>query len=406
MNDTGFSKTSGTAIVGAGPYGLSIGAHLRARGLDHRIFGQPLDTWRSRMLGGMLLKSDGFASNLSAPLPDSTLADYCRSRELPYDATHLPVAVETFIAYGLDFQQRFVPQLEPQTVRSVDSHPNGYRVTLADGEELDARNVVVAAGITHFAYVPAVFGQLPESLVTHASAHHDVSRFAGRDVTVVGAGASAVELAVALAAVGAHSRLVLRASAVKFSSPPEPGPRPRIDRILQPSSGLGPGIRSRLCCDAPDLFRFLPGKTRAEIVRRHLGPSSPWHLREAFESSVEVMAARSIRHAETTGEQVRLELIGDRTNGRPDEVATDHVICATGYHPDVRRLGFLDAGLRARIETVNDAPVLSSAFESSVPGLYFAGLAGAMTFGPLMRFMHGDEFAARRITTRIEKSRS
>jgi thioredoxin reductase len=354
----------------------------------------------------MLLKSDGFASNLSAPLPDSTLADYCRSRELPYDATHLPVAVETFIAYGLDFQQRFVPQLEPQTVRSVDSHPNGYRVTLADGEELDARNVVVAAGITHFAYVPAVFGQLPESLVTHASAHHDVSRFAGRDVTVVGAGASAVELAVALAAVGAHSRLVLRASAVKFSSPPEPGPRPRIDRILQPSSGLGPGIRSRLCCDAPDLFRFLPGKTRAEIVRRHLGPSSPWHLREAFESSVEVMAGRSIRHAETTGEQVRLELIGDRTNGRPDEVATDHVICATGYHPDVRRLGFLDAGLRARIETVNDAPVLSSAFESSVPGLYFAGLAGAMTFGPLMRFMHGDEFAARRITTRIEKSRS
>jgi len=266
--------------------------------------------------------------------------------------------------------------------------------------------VVVAAGITHFAYVPAVFGQLPESLVTHASAHHDVRRFAGRDVTVVGAGASAVELAVALAAVGAHSRLVLRASAVKFSSPPEPGPRPRIDRILQPSSGLGPGIRSRLCCDAPDLFRFLPGKTRAEIVRRHLGPSSPWHLREAFESSVEVMAGRSIRHAETTGEQVRLELIGDRTNGRPDEVATDHVICATGYHPDVRRLGFLDAGLRARIETVNDAPVLSSAFESSVPGLYFAGLAGAMTFGPLMRFMHGDEFAARRITTRIEKSRS
>ena len=60
----------------------------------------------------------------------------------------------------------------------------------------------------------------------------------------------------------------------------------------------------------------------------------------------------------------------------------------------------------ARIETVNDAPVLSSAFESSVPGLFFAGLAGAMTFGPLMRFMHGDEFAARRITTRIEKSRS
>ena len=89
-----------------------------------------------------------------------------------------------------------------------------------------------------------------------------------------------------------------------------------------------------------DIFRFLPGKTRAEIVRRHLGPSSPWHLREAFESSVEVMAGRSIRRAEKAGGQVRLELIGDRTNGQPDKVATDHVICATGYHPDVRRSAF------------------------------------------------------------------
>ena len=43
-------------------------------------------------------------------------------------------------------------------------------------------------------------------------------------------------------------------------------------------------------------------------------------------------------------------------------------------------------------------PELSRRFESSVPGLYFLGLTAAVSFGPLMRFMYGDEFAARRIT--------
>lgn len=55
------------AIIGAGPYGLSIAAHLRAYGIPFRIFGAPLDSWRRHMPVGMMLKSDGFASSLSAP---------------------------------------------------------------------------------------------------------------------------------------------------------------------------------------------------------------------------------------------------------------------------------------------------------------------------------------------------
>ncbi len=62
------------AIIGAGPYGLSIAAHLRSLGVDYRIFGRPLDTWRRQMPAGMMLKSDGFASNLSAPAGEGTLA--------------------------------------------------------------------------------------------------------------------------------------------------------------------------------------------------------------------------------------------------------------------------------------------------------------------------------------------
>ena len=66
--------------------------------------------------------------------------------------------------------------------------------------------MVVAAGITHFATLPAAFDGIGPDLVTHASAHHDLADLAGKDVTVVGAGASAVELAVGVAAAGGHAR--------------------------------------------------------------------------------------------------------------------------------------------------------------------------------------------------------
>ena len=390
------------AIIGAGPYGLSIAAHLRARGVDFRIFGTPLGTWRSAMPKGMLLKSDGFASSLSAPDPDSSLADYCREHGLPFHPTDIPVPIQTFVDYGLDFQRRFVPYVEERLVTSVARNGRGYHLTLDDGQELDARRVIVAAGLMHFAIMPELFAGLPADRVTHSSAHHDLEVFAGKDVTVIGAGSSAVDLAVGLAGAGARARLVARTSSVHFMSPP-PGRPPRlVERLRNPPSGLGPGWRSRLCCDVPDLFRYLSSRWRLEIVRRHLGPSSPWHLKPSFESSVEVLTGQIVRRADVNG-AVRLALAGGEA-GPETTVETDHVICATGYRTDVDRLTFLEPSLRTGLRTVGGAPALSHGFESSAPGMYFAGIAAAVTFGPLMRFMYGGEFAAQRISSHVARS--
>src|SRR5579862_7715456 len=100
------------AIIGAGPHGLSLAAHLRAAGIDYRIFGKPLGTWRDHMPADMLLKSDGFASNLSAPSEESTLKAWCGEHGVAYASQGLPVSLETFLAYGSSFQRNYVPDVE------------------------------------------------------------------------------------------------------------------------------------------------------------------------------------------------------------------------------------------------------------------------------------------------------
>ncbi|KJY35623.1 hypothetical protein VR45_13620, partial [Streptomyces sp. NRRL S-495] len=88
--------------------------------------------------------------------------------------------------------------------------------------------------------------------------------------------------------------------------------------------------------------------------------------------------------------------------GTTAELEVDHVLAATGYRVDVGRLDYLSAELRGTIERRNGgAPRLSAGFESSVPGLYFTGLSAADTFGPLMRFVCGTGFAARRISRSV-----
>src|SRR5215831_18354194 len=67
------------AIIGAGPYGLSLGAHLKDRKVDFRIFGQPMEPW-SRMHKGMGLKSPDFGTNVYSPRSGFRFVDWCRDR--------------------------------------------------------------------------------------------------------------------------------------------------------------------------------------------------------------------------------------------------------------------------------------------------------------------------------------
>ena len=395
------SYPSKVVIVGAGPYGLSIAAHLRAAGINFQIFGKPMFTWREQMPRGMMLKSDGFASDLSTPESVFTLRHYCAEQGIDYDDTRVPVKIDTFINYGMAFQKRMVPELDTRLVRHLEEADCGFRVVLEDGESVYASHVVLAVGISHFAYTPALFRSLGPEFVTHSSQHSDPERMRGRKVGVVGAGASALDLAGLLKDAGADVAVMARRSAVRFHDKPGAKLPSLWKRLRNPRTGIGPGWKSRFFTDFPALFHKLPESTRLRIVKRYLGPSAGWTVKEKIVGRVPVHTGLTPVSAQVRDGQVHVVFTDQ--SGKTVEHTVDHLITATGYRVDVHRLEFLDSALLEKISTAENAPVLSDKFESSVPGLYFVGVASAFSFGPVMRFAFGDRYTALRLTRRLAK---
>lgn len=393
--------TTDVAIIGAGPHGLSLAAQLAARGVEFRIFGKPLETWRAHMPKNMDLKSDGFASNLSSPAPGSTLKSYCAQHAISYADQGKPVALNTFLSYAGAFQKRYVPNLEERNVTSVTRDGAGFHLTLDDGERVTAKNVVLAVGISWFAYTPPVFAGLSPELVSHSFAHRDVDQFRGREVAVIGAGASAIDLASLLHDEGADVRVIARPRTVEYNPIPDAAAETFFHRMIKPASGIGRGWKSFFCAQAPLLFYRLPAHLKQRAIKSHMHPAAGWFMRAKVEGKIPMLLGRKLTNAEAKDKRVALTMIDQAGNG--ETKSFDHVIAATGYRADMRKLPFLAPDLRARIAVAGAPPAISDNFESAVPGLYLTGMAAMESFGPLLRFMVGAEFVAPRLASHLER---
>jgi hypothetical protein len=398
----GCTKSSGdsdVAIIGAGPYGLSVAAHLCSRNIEFRIFGVAMGAWRTNMPPGMFLKSEGCASNLSDPLGLCTLEQYCANHYSPYAACGVPIPIDLFTRYGLWFQQSLVPTIEEASVRLLDRSGSGFRIDLGTGETFRARRVVVATGISNTAYVPPVLAHLPSELASHSSEYQKLNVCRGREITVVGAGQSALETAALLHEGGAQVQLVARRPEIRWNPPPCLARRPLRQRLERPSSHLGEGLGPWFYSNAPMVFRYLPSPVRISRVRKSLGPAGAWWLKDRAAHRFEIMTGYSVAAAECLQERVMLRL--KSTNGTSRDLTTDHVIAATGYRFALQQLPFLTKPLLSELRSVAQAPILSSNFESSIPDLYFTGLASANQFGPVMRFLDGADYTAQCISRHI-----
>ncbi|MFD7338816.1 FAD-dependent oxidoreductase [Streptomyces violascens] len=394
------TATRPVAVIGAGPFGLSAAAHLRARGIPVRVFGSPMVSWREHMPAGMVLKSTPVASSIDAPQRGYGLLDFCAdtgARRLESDWDLIPV--ESFAAYGQWFAERLFPDLEQVRVVSVDRVPGGhFALKLDSGESFEARAVVVATGLSGLARLPRELaaavpdGPSATGPVSHAAQHHDLSGFAGREVLVIGAGQSALENAVLMAEAGARVRIVARgAGAVRFGAAPDQQPR------FTPNSPFGRAWSLHAFSYHATHFRHLPAPARHYLVRNVLGPLGAWWLRDRFTGRVAVTDGRRIVRARVEGGRPVLTLSG----GSGRELSADHVMAATGYRMDVAALDFLGHGLRTQLSTSRGAPVLDAGYQSTVRGLYFTGLPAASSFGPVMRFVCGTEYASPRLAASV-----
>jgi FAD-dependent urate hydroxylase len=387
-------KPCDVAIIGAGPYGLSAGVHLRTKGMTVRVFGEPMDFWANKMPEGMLLRSPRVASNLSDPDLAFTLEAYeVMSKKKP----SAPVPLDTFVEYGRWFRHQLGSDLDERTVLRVDRDQPGFRLTLQDGEEIRSTRVVIAAGVGPFRKKPAVFENFSPRQVTHCYEGRDIRKFADKRVAIVGAGQSALETAALLHEANAHVEVIARQAHLNWI-----GKRPwlhhmgPLSSLLYSSHDVGPLGISRLVA-YPKLVSRLPLRLRDKIRIRAVRPAGSRWLPERL-VSVKITTGCTVSKANAVGDAIDLKL----SDG--SERRVDHVVLGTGYRVDISLYDFLSQDLIQEIKQFDGYPKLTSGFRSSVPGLHFIGATAARSFGPLLYFVAGTDFASRELASHFTKN--
>jgi hypothetical protein len=379
-------------VVGAGPYGLSTAAHLIGRGLRVGVFGKPMGFWRDHMPSGMFLRSHWWATHLSDQQQRHTFDRFARETNA---SLSYPIPRATFIAYGLWFQQRAVPMVDPTFVSSIERDAGGFALTLADGRQATSPAVVMATGAASYAHRPPLYDHLRASLVSHSCDHNDFSRFSAKQVVVVGGGQTAVENAALLHEAGAAVHIVARRP-IEWRSPDRTDERTAAERILAPRASIASGWDFWCLDRLPYAFYHSPQWAKDRYNLSDSSGASSW-LRRRIIGNVSLHEGQTILAIDAKGDAAVATISDGKT------LRADHVMLATGYGVDLDKLTMIGPSLRRSIQTRAGTPLLTPWFESTVPGFYFSGLTSLRAFGPIYRFVAGCGPAARSVARAIAR---
>jgi FAD-dependent urate hydroxylase len=395
-------QTEDAVVIGAGPYGLSAAAYLRDAGVDPYVIGQSMAFWKKSMPGGMLLRSKSEASNIAAPQKHLSIAAYEKAigRRIAD-----PVPIEDFIAYGDWFQKQVVPNLDTRHVHNVSYNGSVFNLTLDDGERVRAKSVVLALGIGLFSQRPEQFAGIPRALATHSSDLSDLSQFGGKRVAVIGRGQSALEYAALLHENRAEVQILTRDPALIFRPfawrkhifrKLTSGPLLGLSYRIIPPTDLGDVLTARKMAN-PDLFRRQTPEVQEQLLRACARPIGAYWLEPRLEG-VRVRTGVSVAEVARTGTGLKFTV----SDGSSDHV--DLVLLATGYKIDISRYHILDDSLKQQIQKAPDGyPVLDMNLQTSVKGLYMAGVIGEKTLGPTLRFVTGTSNAGPRLAAGVTR---
>lgn len=361
-------------IIGAGPYGISLAAHAIAHNLRYKILGYPMDFWKHQMPQEMFIRTPHEFCSFSDAKDELTIQCFAKETDVEL-VTPLPRPI--FVDYAMWFAKEAGVEFTPELVTTLSKDGEKYFIETETGQRFQAKNVIIATGVEHYKYMPDMFQSLPSHLVSHTSGYTSFQTFAGKSVVVVGSGQSAWEAAALLHMAGSKVELLYRRESANYA-----GSREAEIQIRN----LG------------DVFYQLPLDEKHEEWGQ--SPGSVAHfLRPYVEGKVPETGGITIVRAERTSDDKVNLLLSDGTLR-----VVDHVIAASGFRINLDRVPFLPEELLNSIVREDDFtqfPKLDESFESSFPGLYFAGPLSSHSHGPTFRFILGLKKASQTIISNI-----
>ena len=219
---------------------------------------------------------------------------------------------------------------------------------------------------------------------------------------VVGSGQSALESAALLHQQGTDVEIVTRAPALRFLQKRSWLHKWPLEPVLYPWPMSGRPAFSHLVAN-PSSFNKLPRSWQNRLAARGSVLQEPHGWTRL--NNVRTNIGRSITSAVARSGKVSVTL----DDGSTREV--DHICPAygTGYRVHLSGYKFLSSELLRSSRQTDGYPHLKRGFEASVAGLHFLGAPAAWSFGPLMRFVAGTEFAgpllARRVRDAVRSGR-
>ena len=364
-------------IIGAGPFGLAMAVQARELGIDHVLLGRPMSFWKKHIPERMMLRS-GCKWHLD-PTERDTIERFLETRgQSPSDVE--PLSLDFYLQYAEWFEQVKGIRSRPCLVTRLEQSDGRFAATLDDDSIVTADRVLLALGFASFAFIPDELAEMvPADRSSHTCDCIALEQFRGQRVLIVGGRQSAFECAALLAEAGAASVHVChRHETPSFTASDWSWVDPLVERV-----GSEPGW-----------YRGLSDAEREALNARFWAEGrrklEPWLRPRVRRDVIAIRPRTRVIGCEqsTAALQVRLDT--------GDTLEVDHVLYATGYKVNLRRVALLQAGnLLDRIECRDGFPLLDNSLQTTVPGLFVTSLAAARDFGLFFAFTAAVRASAR-----------
>ena len=366
-----FQKTD-FLVIGAGPFGLAAAALAKHEGLNYVLLGKPMDFWKENMPEGMYLRSS-WDWHLD-PLNTDTIEAYLDLNKMAKNDVE-PLPLSFYLKYTSWFQEQKQIEPYPHMVKSLTRGADTvypFEAELENGGKITAKKVLLALGFRYFKNIPQEYTEMfSTDYITHTCDHVDFSDLVNKRCMIIGGRQSAFEWAALLQEAGAGEiHVAHRHDTPEFVDADWSWVNAVVDRIA----------------DHPGWFRNLSAAEKEKVNHQLWSEGrlkvEPWLWPRVNKDNVYI-------RPNTTVTQCDMSKTGQLTAtlNNEERLEIDHIILATGYQVDMKRVPFLaKGGMLKDLKIKNGFPVLDEAFQSNIPGLYITSLPATQDFGPFFGF--------------------